>query len=408
MSENNIDGINSLVRTFLDQLMRNYWGPLWRFIDEHRELCERVTGFLVDHEKVIIYVGRTHIGVEYIGSEILREFRSERLLHVEYHDHSTQDCSLLEKIIGFPYDSTVGAVLPLSPVNQDLILPTNRGVDKMHELGWNYAAQDSIIGLNVPTPEAPRGQFTRIINSFFFDANQSGLVTRHIKWLDLIPAHFDGSDELIDSFGFTLEPMKKLVEPDARFIYPLPSDYKFKKLPKINRFIELWSAPETSEPDITSFLADDENRFILTMRFGAKECYRELECYWQSETKPRIRPDFFLLQPNGFADIVEFKLPRLSGKAIVGSDNRETFAAFLSSYVAQTRVYSSYFDDPNNRTWFEQTYGFKVRKPKRWLVVGRRSDFDSDVWRDIVHDYRDLEIITYDDLVDGVVAQFYR
>jgi len=42
------------------------------------------------------------------------------------------------------------------------------------------------------------------------------------------------------------------------------------------------------------------------------------------------------------------------------------------------------------------------------LVVGRRDDFDSDVWREIVADHQDLEIMTYDDLIDGVVVQFYK
>lgn len=92
----------------------------------------------------------------------------------------------------------------------------------------------------------------------------------------------------------------------------------------------------------------------------------------------------------------------------MGSENRETFSAWLNSYISQTRVYVSYFDDPNNRRWFEEMYGFKVHKPKRYLVVGRRVDFKADVWREIQADFRDLEIITFDDLIDGVKAQFYQ
>lgn len=92
----------------------------------------------------------------------------------------------------------------------------------------------------------------------------------------------------------------------------------------------------------------------------------------------------------------------------MGSENRETFSAWLNSYISQTRVYVSYFDDPNNRRWFEEKYGFKVHKPKRYLVVGRRHDFKADVWRQIQADFRDLEVITFDDLIDGVKAQFYQ
>ena len=61
------------------------------------------------------------------------------------------------------------------------------------------------------------------------------------------------------------------------------------------------------------------------------------------------------------------------------------------------------FEDPNNRRWFEKKYGFKVYKPKRYLVVGRRNDFECDEWIEIKSDYTDVEIVTYDDLVDTVV-----
>ena len=93
---------------------------------------------------------------------------------------------------------------------------------------------------------------------------------------------------------------------------------------------------------------------------------------------------------------------------MVGSENRETFSAWLNSYISQTRVYKTYFEDPNNRKWFETKFGFKVHNPRRWLVVGRRNDFDSDVWREIISDYNDIEILTFDDLIDGVVVQFYK
>lgn len=47
-------------------------------------------------------------------------------------------------------------------------------------------------------------------------------------------------------------------------------------------------------------------------------------------------------------------------------------------------------------------------KPKRYLVVGRRNDFECDEWIEIKSDYTDVEIVTYDDLVDTVVSQFYQ
>lgn len=400
--------IKPLIMVFLQELMKNYWNPLHDYIKDNPDLIKTVPGFLLDHEKVIVYVGRTHIAVEYTGSEVIEELKQEGQMEVQYHDYSTKDCNLFEQIIGFKYDSTLNITMPLAPFNEGLLLPTNRGWDKLSELGWNFAAQNSIMGINTPTPEPISGHFSRIVNGIFFDADESGLKSRRIKWLDFIPIHLDGSNEKLDTISFNLDKMKYVVKHDAHYSYPMPDDYKFTKLPKINQFIEIWGDNTRSETDITSHLAKKENEFILTMKFGAKEAHPELICKWQSEERNDIKPDFFVVQPNGYADIVEFKLPDIKNKTIVGCNNRETFAAWLNSYISQTRVYSTYFDDPNNRKWFEDKYGFRVHKPRRWLVVGRRNDFDSDVWREIMSDYKDLEIITFDDLIDGVVVQFYK
>jgi hypothetical protein len=397
-----------LAEVFFDELWKNYLYPLREFVRKN-ELIQIVPGFLVCPETVIVYVGRTHIAVEYVGPEVANEVSEKGSLCLQVFDYAREgDADLLQMIVGFSGDSTISFNMPMPELSEDLVLPTNRGIDKLMELGWNFAAQNSLMAFNMPLPTPTVGQFSRMVNSLFFDANESGLQTRHIKWIDFYPITVQSYNSEIESFGFNIKWLGELVESDARFQYPLPKDYKFNKLPKINRFIELWGNSATSEPEITRHLSKPENQFILTMRFGATEIHSELVCEWQSENKDNIKPDFFIVQSNGFADIVEFKLPKLDKSPIVGRRNREAFASWLCSYIAQTRVYSTYFDDPNNRRWFEQRYGFKVHKPKRKLVVGRRSDFPSDVWREIVHDYHDLEILTFDDLVDGVVAQFYK
>lgn len=395
-------------KKFLGMLAVSYFRPLYHYVVEHPSLIKSVPGFLLSPEKLIIYVGRTHFAIEYIGPEYLEELHHNGHFNVQFYDYSTIDCNLFEKILGFEYDSTLDFAMPLPSFSENLLYPTNKGWDKLIELGWNTEAQSSIMAFNTPTPEPLPGQFSRVVNGTFFDADESGLKTRRIKWLDFFPILFDGSDKEIDAIRFRLDYMKDKVEQDAHYQYPIPESYKYNQLPKINRFIEKWGDKNSSEPDITSFLSQPENQFILTMKFGAMGLHSELLCEWQSENKKAIKPDFFVVQPNGYADIVEFKLPEISKKAIVGKVNRESFGAWLASYISQTRVYSNYFDDPNNRKWFEDKYGFKVHKPRRWLVVGRRHNFRSDDWREILLDYKDLEILTFDDIVDGVVAQFYR
>ncbi|MEA5105652.1 Shedu anti-phage system protein SduA domain-containing protein [Pantoea sp. S18] len=408
MTEITHSTIQPLISAFLQELANRYWTPLYHYVKDNPQLIKTMPGFLIHHQKIIVYVGRTHIAIEYNNSELLEELPSGYKMEVQYFDYSVKECNLFEMIIGFDYDSTVDFTFALPAFSEDLLFPTNRGYDKLRELGWNFSAQNSIMGFNTPTPVVAEGSFTRIVNGMFFDADDSGLRTRRIKWIDFFPITFDGTSEDKDIIGFSLDGIEEVVESDAHYCYPLPYDYKYKQLPKINNFIEKWGNIETSEPEITSFLSDPEYEFILSMKFGAISIHSELTCEWQSENRPDIRPDFFVVQPNGFADIVEFKLPIIDKTFVVGKDNRETFSSWLNSYISQTRVYSTYFDDPNNRKWFEDKYGFKVFKPRRWIVVGRRYDFDSDVWREIMSDYQSLEILTFDDLIDGTVAQFYK
>jgi hypothetical protein len=292
-------------------------------------------------------------------------------------------------------------------VQQSLVLASEAGWKKLNELGWNLSAQDAIFGFNMNLPEPPAGKFCRLKNAKFFDANENGLLTRRIQWMDFFPIEFTEGDEETDQIDIPAHYWGKIAEADAETHLRLPSDYKFQKLPLINNFVELWGNSKTTEPQITQFLAEDRHKFILTMRFGAQDIKAEALCKWQSEDRSDIKPDFFVVNTTGYADIVEFKLPDIGKSLVVGRENRETFGAWLHSYIAQTRVYLQFFDDPNNRTWFEEQYGFKVHKPRRYLVVGRRADFEPELWRSIAADYKDIELLNFDDLVDGVKVQFY-
>ena len=387
-----------------------YWSPLYKYIEQNKHLIKTVAGLLFKHDELVFYFGKTHLAIEYFGPERIEELVPRGVGVLTYHDLTLSDENFIEQIVGFKFDSTAGIKIPLPHFAEDLIIPTNKGFDKLRELNWNFAAQSSVMAFNAGNFFVPEGQFARYINSLFFDVDENGLKTRHIKWIDFIPLKYDDSGSEYDSIKINLNYYNDtLLKHDAHYIYPLPDkdDFKFSKLPQINRFIELVGNKTTTEPDITSFLEKDENKFILSMAFLAKEIRPQLICEWQSEIKDAIKPDFFIVQPNGYANIVEFKLPYLKSNSVIGIDNRETFSAEINSYISQTRVYKSYFEDPNNRKWVEKKFGFKVLNPRRILVIGRRWDFKNADWKEIISDYKDIEIMTYEDLVDGVVAQFY-
>lgn len=405
-----LNSFRDAVEIVLNYLNENYWEPIYEYLKANPELVNTVPGFLVSPKEVIFYFGKTHLGIEYTGEERLESLPERGGINVKLFDYTQSNDNYLEEIIGFKYnDSSSPISFPLAAFLEDLIMPTNKGFDKLAELGWHFEAQDSMTVFNAGSPVLLEKQFVRIVNGLFFDTDDNGLRTRHIKWIDFVPVVYDETlDPEKDFYGFDFSPYRNLVKNDCHYTYPLPSnyDYRHSKLQKINRLIELVGNNETKETDITRFLSDPENQFILTMRFGAVSISSETTCYWQSAEKDPIRPDFFIVHTNGFADIVEFKLPSAEIK-IVGRENRESFSSQVTSYVSQTRTYRNFFDDTNNRVWFEKNYNFKVYKPRRILVIGRRWQFDTETWREIIAEYQDLEILTYDDLVDGVVAQLY-
>jgi|GEM_PF-582538 len=401
----------NLVLEIVNGINEHYWNPLYKYLSENQNLTKTFSAFVIVPEQIVLYIGRTHLAIEYFGQERINELPDRKSsIRITHYDFTDSQTNLVEDIIGFKFDSTIGNLtFPLPQFSEDLIYPTNKGMDELIELKWNWMAQDAILGINSPGFHIESGQFARMVNARFFDADENGLKTRHIKWLDFLPLVIEDETEKTHVIKVSLTQLKSLVEHDANYIYPLPpkDDYKFNKLPQINRFIELIGCADTSETQLTKFLDEPENRFILTMGFLSKEIHAQKICEWQSEEKESIQPDFLIVRPNGYADILEFKLPKLKGKAVVGKVNRESFSAEINSYISQTRVYKEYFEDPNNRNWVEKKHNIKVRYPRRILVAGRRWNFSSAEWKEILEDYKDIEIITFDDLVDGVVSQFY-
>jgi len=394
---------------FIRLLYDDYISVMIKRLKQNPELLQTFPGFLVSPTKIIIYFGKTHIVVEYEGPERISAIPSDvGKIFCQSVEHAEIGVELFDEIIGFPFgDATSGFRLPLCTTFEDLILPTNRGLDQLVKLGWNFEAQDTLMTINGGGLTLVEGQFARIVNGFFFDASERGLITRHIKWADCFPINRVDCGE-IWKIGFPRDQFKDLAVQDRACSYHVPEDYRFQRLQRINRFIEFYSAPKRTEPEITALLGQEDFRFLLTMRFGCINIISQPLLEWQSEARDAIKPDFILVQPGGSGDICEFKLPHFKSGAVVGRHNRETFSAEINSYVSQTRVYQEYFDDPNNCRWVEEKFGIKVYKPTRYLIAGARSDLKRDERRHIESDHRDLRILSYEDLVDGVVAQFYQ
>ncbi|AOX20099.1 Shedu anti-phage system protein SduA domain-containing protein [Kozakia baliensis] len=399
--------LNAFAHNLLGGLIPQYHQKLFDLARSGAINLDTFPGFLFKPDKIVFHIGETHVGIEYYGSEVLAALPAAFETEIEVLDHRGSGMTFMESVIGFPVEGVFTPPIVSSLINA--VVPTHAGSAALAQLNWNYTAQNMLLLFNAGAPAPVPGQFGRIVNGLFFDGNDSGLITRHIKWLDLFSITINDIDADFEEVSVDVSIVPNLVLSDASFAYPLPTrtDFRSFRLPLINRFVETFGNPDSSEPKITTFLEQPDNQFILTTRFGAIRVAGQVKCEWQSEVRDAIIPDFFVVHADGYADIVEFKFPHLGGNAVVGITNRERLSAKLSEYVAQTRSYREYFDDPNNRVWFEQRYGFKVLRPRRFLVVGRRFDFNGDDWRKIISDFHDLEVVTYDDLVDTATAQFY-
>ncbi|KAA0784666.1 DUF4263 domain-containing protein [Bacillus sp. BPN334] len=408
MEEKEALTLEDIANSLWKLLMKKYWGKLWIFLEKNPDLKKNFTKFLLNPERVILYLGKTHWGVEYIGDVNSQEISSRNKADIQILDYSKGE-NLLTDILGIDFSKQTGPVMGLPAYNEDLIYPTNEAMDIMMGNGWNLFGQSMILGINTGGFVLQEGMCHRIVNGFFYGTNQSGLVTRNVKWLDLFPLKIDDTGVEGGALEFYLWPnLAEVIMHDVHFQYPLPSGFREEKWYSLNRFVELISSKDTSEPQITAFLAESENQFILKMAFMGKKISSECELEWQSEERKAIRPDFFIEGSNGYSDIVEFKLPNLKNiNNIVGRENRETFSAEIHSYISQTRDYEYYFEDPKNREFAEKKHNINIYYPKRILVMGRRWMLDTPDWRRLENDYRNIMIKTYDEVIDLVLSHLY-
>ena len=382
----NVDGI---VQRVMQDLMTNYLVKLWQILDEKPDLKETFPAFILNPEKLLFYFGPNHLAIEYIGLHSKQVLDKNIELKLQIFNY-TKFPDLMNMILGFKFDGTATVNTVLPTVAKNLFVPSNKASIILENNGWNFDAQPMKFLVNCAGIEFQKGKFSRLINCYFYEANNNELIVRHIKWMDIFPIQNIINDEKTGIVRITWPDWDKLIEHDSHYCFPVGKDFQEKKLTALNRFVELFLSSGITELDITKFLDHPDNQFILMAVFFSKEIHPEKECLWADGERKPIKPDFFVTSPNGYSDIVEFKLPTLKTSALVGKDNRKTFSAEINSYISQTRTYREYFEDPRNREYVLEKFGLNIRYPKRCLVIGRRWMLDSDEWKSLENDYKDL------------------
>ena len=393
---------------FVELLDKHYQTPL-RESWKKKPTAGSPPGFLIAPEKMAIYVGRKHVAVEYFGA-IDPPPSLPELVQVEMHN-LWDEADFVASIVGMQFQNT-GATLELQSTVPTLnfFIPTGySATEKMIDNGWDFTAEDMAFFMNCRGVRVPEKKFARLINCFFYAEEKDRLRTRHIRWLDFFPLSEEDETETEVTLAVGLWPnLDYTIQHDLAYQYPRPRAFEPQKLAALNRFRELILEPSVAETRITSWLELENHQFIIKMALGSVGVLGQRECEWlDGSGRDALKPDFFAIAPNGYADIVEFKLPELKGSLTVGSKNRETFSAELNSYISQTRVYRDYFQDPRHRKHVSDKHGVRVEHPRRILVLGRRWEFSGSDWRTIKAEHPDLTFLTYDDLIDAATAQIY-
>ena len=284
----------------------------------------------------------------------------------------------------------------------------------MMDNGWDTTAENLAFAINTQGIQLPEEEFARLVNCFFYSAESGRLRTRRVQWIDFFPVTHLGHEEtettVEDELLIGMWPdITSVIEHDSQFRFPYPVGFEKERLTLLNRFRELILSRDVTEPQITAWLAQPAHQFILKMALPATDVLHQKKCVWKTDaTRPSLIPDFFAVRANGYADIIEFKLPELKNKSIVGPINREKFSAEIQSYIAQARTYKEYFSESVHRQLVKQEYGIVVQNPARVLVMGRRWQFESETLRSVQADFPDLAILTYDDLIDSVTSLLYQ
>jgi Domain of unknown function (DUF4263) len=400
---------------FIDLLRVHYWLKLRELATKDSQIRAQMPGMILAPDKVTFYLGRTHVAVEYSGPMSVPEaFTKHDRTTVAFVD-SREEEDLLESIIGMKFYATGIKVKTDSGYYVNFFLPTSASTTALlMKNGWDVTAEDMNFGLNTKGILISETEFARAVNCFFYAVDQGRLRTRRLQWIDFFPiaqlARTETEDTITEEVRVNLWPnLPYVIEHDSHFQFPSPETFEHVRLALLNRFRELLLEPGLTEPRITAWLAKPAHQFILRMALAATGILYQKKCEWKTDpSRPAIMPDFFAVKSNGYADIVEFKLPTLKGSATVGLANREAFSAEMNSYIAQTRCYKEYFQESEHRKLVQKLHGLKVDNPARILIIGRRWEFGSAELRRIQAEFSQLTILTYDDLIDSVAALLYH
>ena len=271
-------------------------------------------------------------------------------------------------------------------------------IARLNELHYDYMSSSEIATLNGydDLEQSPHLDYWSNV-TFFWTDDEGELRVRHVDFLLFFPA-----DEPANAIEVRLD-----FDHLRRAILALPTpEFDVQRHNDLNRFIELLHADHTSETDITKFLTEVPE--LLQLGFSCGDINPQVTLEWQYPSDiPNLRPDFLPVGMDGFANILDFKLPGLKNVPMVGQPQRRHPSFEVDSAIAQLEMYDRWSSQDLNRRWLFESKGIRIHDPQRLIVMGRAVGFAAEE-RQRLRTTRRTLIYTYDEFIDMVRFQIYR
>ncbi len=115
-----------------------------------------------------------------------------------------------------------------------------------------------------------------------------------------------------------------------------------------------------------------------------------------------INPDLLIERPDGYFDIVDFKLAGIHKKKLTkASRKRRRFIDYVCEGIAQLSNYEFYFSFEGNQKHALEKFGVKVRNPNLMLVIGNDENYIKQEVEEALRVFKNskLKIVDYDTLI---------
>jgi hypothetical protein len=164
-----------------------------------------------------------------------------------------------------------------------------------------------------------------------------------------------------------------------------------------------------AEPEIDKFITKHPD--LLTKGLGYVGMVSQTQypkgLEWQEwdktlypEKPVNIKPDIFLLDSENKLHILDFKLPQLDKKLVVGEERNRAFTSYINQGIGQISKYAEYFKYEKNQKYAKKILGFEIHvNPEKILIVGNYENYVEHEIKQALLAGQNVMIVNYDLLI---------